>query len=322
MLPIIGVTMGEPKGIGPEVLAKALAIEEIYQLCSPLVFGSASIFKKAADEFGVERDIRVIDRKVLETGEYGRDELCIFDTSMSPSEMSVLESVKVAAELCVKGVLDAMVTGPVDKRRLNKVMKGKSFLGHTEYLADLTGSERVAMMLMGEDLRVVPVTTHCALSEVPGLLSVKKISDAIELTAFGLKKFFGIGEPRVGVAALNPHGGEQGLFGHEEEKLILPAVEKCRYNGIDVTGPMPADTLFYQALSQKHFDAIVTMYHDQALIPLKMLYFQTAVNFTLGLPIIRTSVDHGTAYDLVGKRQADPTSMVEAIRTAAHLSRF
>lgn len=222
----------------------------------------------------------------------------------------------------MEGVLDAMVTGPVDKHRINKMFKGKiPFKGHTEYLAQITGAERVAMMLAGEKLRVVPVTTHCSIAEVPGLLTIKKIVDAIELTSLAMKQYYGIGEPRIGVAALNPHAGERGLLGGEEAKIILPAVEKCRLNGIEVSGPQPADTLFYAAVMLRKYDAVVTMYHDQALIPLKLLHFQNASNITLGLPIVRTSVDHGTAYGLVGKKSADPTSMVEAIRMATHLCR-
>jgi 4-hydroxythreonine-4-phosphate dehydrogenase len=322
--PIIGVTVGEPSGIGPEVTAKALAIEEIHQLCRPVVFAPKQVFKKSLQVFGPNQRLKATALDELEDFDDENGEaLALVDTTLPSAEESVLSSIQLCAEACLKGQVQGMVTGPVDKHRLNKAMKkGNLFLGHTEYLAKITRADRVAMMLAGETLRVVPVTTHCSIAEVSGQLTLKAIADAIELTALALKEWYGIGEPRIGVTALNPHGGEQGLFGNEEERVILPAVEKCRMNGIEVIGPLSADTLFYQAVRQRKFDAVVTMYHDQALIPLKLLHFQDAVNITLGLPIIRTSVDHGTAYDLVGKKQADPSSMIEAIHMAARLCRI
>lgn len=322
MKPIIGITLGEPKGIGPEVVVKALDIEEVHMLCHPVIVGPIAVLRRTMDLFGLDREVKEITKDEIEEFDFNSESIALIDTTSENSVLSTLESIKVGTKLCQDNLFQAVVTGPIDKHRINKEWGGKKkFVGHTEYLQELTASKRVAMMLVGENLKVVPVTGHCALREVADRLSIQNISAAIELTSLALKSWFNIGEPRIAVSALNPHGGEKGLFGHEEDEFILPAIEKCRLNGIDVVGPHPADTLFYHAVMKKKYDAVVAMYHDQALIPLKLLHFQSAVNVTLGIPIVRTSVDHGTAYDLVGKRVADPSSMVEAIRLAAQIAR-
>jgi len=322
--PIIGITLGEPKGIGSEVVTKALLIEEIYSLCFPIIFGSKDIFQKAMEEFGLDKGLFLANEKKFRDLDLSSSDkkIHIVDCQGTSPEEKTIHAIQSCTEFCLKKDLNAMVTGPIDKHKLQTALSSdQRFIGHTEFLQRLTHSKRVAMMLAGEELRVVPVTIHCSLKEVAEQLSLNKIFDTIELTAFSLKEYFRIGEPRIAVSALNPHAGEKGLFGREEEEMILPAVEKARLNGIDVQGPISSDTLFYKAVHDKNYDAVITMYHDQALIPLKMLYFHNAVNITLGLPIIRTSVDHGTAYEIVGKNQADPSSMVEAIRMAAQFCR-
>ena len=323
--PILGITLGELTGIGPEIVAKSLIIDEIYSICHPIVFGCQNTFKKSMEECELNKELKNVDTQGLKRFDWNHSTQVVpfFHCPGDSQEEITLQAIHLCSDLCLEKVLDGMVTGPVDKYKLQKVFpKGSSFIGHTEYLKEITKSDAVAMMLAGDELRVVPVTTHCSIREVPELLTLQRIFQTIELTALFLKESFQIGDPKIAVCALNPHAGENGIFGREEGEIILPAVEKARLMGIDVQGPLPSDTVFFQAVHKRCFDAIITMYHDQALIPLKMLYFHRAVNITLGLPIVRTSVDHGTAYEIVGKNQADPSSMVEAIRMAAYLCRI
>jgi 4-hydroxythreonine-4-phosphate dehydrogenase len=230
---------------------------------------------------------------------------------------AMMEAVVAAVEAALKGDLAAVVTCPINKALMKR--SGWDFDGHTELLSHLTGADEVAMMLAGMRLRVVLATVHCALAEVPRILTKEKILKAIRLAHRALLSDFGIVHPRLAVAALNPHGGEEGLFGSEEKQVIEPAVKEARSMGIDAIGPLPADTVFYKAAAGG-FDAVVSMYHDQGLIPLKLLHFTDGVNVTLGLPIIRTSVDHGTAYDIAGKGGADPASLEAAVRMAASMA--
>ncbi len=211
-----------------------------------------------------------------------------------------------------------MVTGPISKAAMH--LSGYAYPGHTELLAERTGTPEVAMMLAGGAFRVVLATIHCALAEVPGRLTDEGLFRLLDLTCRALARDFGLARPRLGVAALNPHAGEGGMFGREEETVIAPAVRRAEAAGLTVQGPYPADTLFWRH-SQGEFDAIVAMYHDQGLIPLKLLHFMDAVNVTLGLPIIRTSVDHGTAYDLAGTGKAHPGSLKAAILMAGEMAR-
>jgi 4-hydroxythreonine-4-phosphate dehydrogenase len=224
----------------------------------------------------------------------------------------------IAVEMALKKEVAGMVTGPISKTALH--LAGYHYPGHTELLAKRTGAADVAMMLAGGSFRVVLATIHCALSEVPERLTLDRLFRLFSLTCRALKHDLGIPEPRLGVAALNPHASEGGLFGDEEKEIIIPAVLEARGQGLLVSGPFPADTLFWRH-SQGEFDAICAMYHDQGLIPLKLLHFMDAVNVTLGLPIIRTSVDHGTAYDLAGTGQAHPGSLKAAILMAAEMAR-
>ena len=225
----------------------------------------------------------------------------------------MVEYITRAVEMALHGELAAIVTCPISKSLMYRA--GYHFEGHTQLLSHLTNTSDYVMMLAGERLRVTLVTIHCPLRDVPGLLKEDDILKTITITAKALMEDFGIRVPRLAVAALNPHAGEEGLFGTEEQEIIQPAIKRARKEGIDIEGPFPSDTLFHKAASGS-FDAVVCMYHDQGLIPLKLLHFSDGVNITLGLPIIRTSVDHGTAYDIAGTGIADPSSLKAAIRMA------
>jgi 4-hydroxythreonine-4-phosphate dehydrogenase len=226
--------------------------------------------------------------------------------------------IRVAAKLALSRVADAIATAPISKHSL--IDAGHDYPGHTELLAELSRTAECRMMLIGAKLRVVPVTGHIALSKVSRSLTRENIQITLELAERSLKQYFAIRRPRIAVAALNPHGGEQGIFGDEEIEIIAPALKVARKNGLGVFGPFPADSLFHHA-ARGDYDAVVCMYHDQGLIPLKLHHFYGGVALTLGPPFIRTSVDHGTAYDIAGKGKADETSMKEAILLAARLAR-
>ncbi len=274
--PRIGITLGDPAGIGPEVVAKALASGKLNRRFEYEVLGDARTRRRA----------------------------------------DAVDWVVQGARRCLAGELDALVTAPLSKRLLRDA--GWGFEGHTELLAHLSHTKKFAMMLVGGPLRVALVTIHVPLARVSGLLSAGKILDVIELSHQACRRF-GIRRPKIGVAGVNPHAGEGGLLGGEERRFIAPAVRRAARKGLDVTGPWPADTLFHQAYHGA-FDAVVAMYHDQGLAPLKMIAFDTGVNLTLGLPFVRTSPDHGTAFDLAGKGKARPDSMIAAINLAAELA--
>ena len=323
--PIIGITMGDAAGIGPEIIVKALSKGEIYRVSSPLVIGDGKVLKSKIKNQRSKIKINPINRV-----EEGRFRLGIMDLmdlkNIRIKRLKIGKVNRMAAEAAVeyigkavslarKGEIDALVTAPVNKEGLKKA--GFRFLGHTELLAHLTRTKNYAMMLVGGPLKVILVTTHLPLSKVSSSLSRERIYQTIRL-AWENMRYFGIGEPRIGVAGLNPHAGEEGLFGREEKRSIIPAVEKAKKKGMKVEGPIPPDTIFHRALKGE-FDCVIGMYHDQGLIPLKMLAFERGVNITLGLPIIRTSVDHGTAYEIAGKGMANPQSLIEAIKVAAQL---
>jgi len=326
-LPIIGITMGDPSGIGPEIIIKALSDPEIYAFCVPVVLGDLAVLSR---NLGYSPNMAIKIREILEVekAEGIPGQLDLVTLSRLKPENAVpgkpsLEGGKAmvsyiitAVEMAKAGELSAMVTCPINKALMNEA--GYLFEGHTQLISSLTGTADFVMMLAGERLRVTLVTIHCALKDVPYKINKKNILKTIRITHAALRDDFGIKNPRIAVAALNPHGGESGIFGTEEEEIILPAVNHARDEGIDVSGPLPADSLYYKAASGQ-FDAVVNMYHDQGLIPLKMLHFSDGVNVTLGLPIIRTSVDHGTAYDIAGKGIADPASLKAAIKMAAEM---
>lgn len=288
-LPTIGITLGDPKGIGPEVILKALKTREIQRACHPILFG----------------DLEYLD--------YRRAE------SLTPKECGQLAGfyIEQAVQAIQQHRIDALVTAPISKAHLN--LGGYPYPGHTEFLAALTQTKHFRMMMAGPQLKIVLCTIHEPLAKVSRQLSPSLIEKTIEIVHQALRERFGILKPHIAVAALNPHAGESGLFGDEERKKIEPAIRRSQKKKINVTGPYSPDTVFYRAL-QGEFDAVVAMYHDQGLIPLKLLHFEEAVNITLGIPFIRTSVDHGTAFDIAGKGIADPTSMIAAVRMAVKMS--
>ncbi len=321
--PVIGITMGDPFGVGPEILVKALADPDLYTICRPFIIGDCSIMEKALTFSPVSMAIHSV--KTPDQGLYKFQNLDILNLSaLDPDipEGPTVESGKAvetyilhATDLAIKKKMAALVTCPITKTGLK--LAGSKFHGHTELIADRTGTRTFSMMLAGKTLKVVLVTIHIPLLKVPGALTVEAVLETIRLTWTSLKDRFGIQKPKLAVAGLNPHAGEDSMFGSEDEKIILPAVETAAKGGMDIKGPMPPDTVFYHA-AQGRFDAVVCMYHDQGLIPFKLLHFKDGVNTTLGLPIIRTSVDHGTAYDIAWKGLADPTSLKEAIKMAVH----
>lgn len=312
-LPVIAITMGDPAGIGAEIILKAFKKKEFFRYCIPIIIGDKDFLKKTAKTlkfpFHISR-ANIIDLKnIPKRFTIGRPS--------SVSGKAAVEYIKSAVSLAMIKKVDAIVTAPISKEAIH--MAGYKYPGHTEMLAEFTDTRDYAMMLAGKDIRVVLVTTHAAIKNVSRLISRRKILKAIRLANSSLKSW-GFLNPRIGVSALNPHGGEGGIFGDEEIKIIIPAINDAKSEGINVMGPFPADTLFTPVKRSK-FDAIVVMYHDQGLIPIKMSSFGKAVNITLGLPFIRTSVDHGTAYDIAGKNLADPSSMIEAIKIAVKLTK-
>jgi len=318
--------MGDPAGIGPEVVLKAVAEKDVLRCCQPIIIGDAQLLAHNARTLDLQCGYEIVRR-----GEPFPDRITsplIFHLSNIEGHVEPgIESgsagkaaagyIEAAVQLCAAGSIDAIATAPINKRAL--FLGGYSFPGHTEFLAHLTGTEAYAMGFVAANLRVVLISTHVPLSEAIRLVTRERIEKTIRLADQELQRW-GIERPRLAVAALNPHGAEGGLFGIEEASEIMPAVESCRTaDGINVRGPFSADTVFLRA-SRGEFDAVVACYHDQAMIPVKCLSFGEAVNITLGLPFIRTSVDHGTAFDIAGKGIAEHSSMVEAIKLAAELS--
>lgn len=318
--------MGDPSGIGPEIIIKALNDSSIYEICQPVVLGDPGAL--SAEIEGLERKpINEISRP--SEAKSRPEEIDLMPISNLPKESilpgnptveggkAMVNYIIKAVEMAQDGDLAAMVTCPINKSLMHEA--GHVFEGHTQLIAHLTNTGDYVMMLAGERLRVALVTIHCSLKEVPTCLDGEMIYKTINITSQALQLDFGLLTPRIAVAALNPHAGEAGLFGSEEEEIIRPAVGRAIAEGCQVEGPLPADTLFHRAAAGQ-FDAVVAMYHDQGLIPLKLLHYSDAVNVTLGLPIIRTSVDHGTAYDIAGTGTADSSSLKAAIRMAVKMA--
>jgi 4-hydroxythreonine-4-phosphate dehydrogenase len=335
-IPLLGITMGDPAGVGPEITARALARADVRAACRPVVIGDASVM--AATLRLLHSPLRL--RAVKGVGEcaFAPDTLeCLdlgnVDAGALPKGAVSAEAgraayayIETGVRLCRSGEIDAMVTAPVNKEAL--AAAGVPHSGHTEILAALSGTRDFAMLLMGRELKVIHVTTHVALRRVPDLVTRERVGRVIAL-AQQTMRFLGVARPRIAVCGLNPHAGEDGLFGDEEKKEIIPAVEAARREGLDVHGPLPADTLFSRARGGE-FDIVVAMYHDQGHVPVKTLGFTydeatgtwtglSGVNVTVGLPFLRVSVDHGTAFDRAWKGIANPESMVEALDVAVRM---
>lgn len=318
-VPRLAVTMGDPVGIGPEVILKAATVNDVRATAELLVFGDPSVLDRAASEMGLaatdlNRQAPASFRVEPAGPKVGSDFRWAQPTRQS--DQAQLEYVRAAYEAVRDGRADAIVTAPISKAALNRI--GAPWPGHTEMLAEWCGVARPLMMLAGPTLKVVPITTHVSLAQVPALITKDLVLHALRLTHRTLKDHFNNHRPRLAVAGLNPHAGEGGLFGREELEHIQPAVAAAKAEGINAFGPVAPDTVFHRAVAGE-YDAVLGMYHDQALIPLKLLDFDRAVNVTLGLPMVRTSVDHGTAYDIAGQGVAAASSMIEAIRLAARM---
>jgi 4-hydroxythreonine-4-phosphate dehydrogenase len=325
---MIGITLGDPAGIGAEVTLKALAHPRLRRVPA-VVLGDVELLRETAKRLRLRCDVAEVAATDLARAAR-RGTVPVLPVSRlgaaarRPGRPSVAggraayRSIATAARLATEGSLAGIVTAPINKAWVTKA--GFPISGHTELLRDLTGAQAVRMMLAGARLRVVLVTMHLALAAVPKAIRTREVADTIVIAAEHLRRYHRLAAPRIAVAGLNPHAGEEGLFGHEETRIIAPAVARVRRKGVLASGPYPADSLFHQAVDGR-FDAVIAMYHDQGLIPLKLLHFHDAVNVTLGLPIIRTSPDHGTAYDIAGTGKADPGSMIAAIALAHDMSR-
>lgn len=325
-LPTIAITMGDPSGVGPEIIMKALAQDQTRRLCNPLVIGDAERLRLAGRLAGI--DLEVVSLDEAADADFAAPGVQCVDLRLVPADLpfgkvspiageAAFRFIEKAVEITSAGVAQAICTAPLSKEALHAA--GHKYPGHTELLAELTGTPEVSMMLVSPKLRVIHVTTHIGLIDAiakiePGLVE-RVIARGYEVLTKA-----GIANPKIGVCAINPHAGENGLFGRgEEAEKITPAVEACRAKGWDVRGPLPADTLFFLA-GRGDYDMVVAMYHDQGHGPIKVLGLESGVNITVGLPVIRTSVDHGTAFDIAGTGVADERSLIEALRQAVGLA--
>ena len=322
----IGITMGDPAGIGPEVVVRALAGGRLPRSAKFVLYGSPALLRSAARRAGAHLRIALAPDARASVGEAIP---CINPTRLRRSRAATgrvdaalaraaMQCVRAAVRDALAGELDAVVTAPINKTGLRRA--GYRFPGHTEFLAAEANAARAAMMFVGGGLRVALATIHEPLERAVTMITPRRVLTVIELLDDALRRLFGIGAPRIGVCGLNPHAGEHGLMGGHEAQRIAPAIETARRRGLDVTGPLPADTLFSRH-RRGEFDGVVAMYHDQGLIPVKLLAFNSGVNVTLGLPFVRTSPDHGTAYDIAPRFTAHPGSMEAAIRLATRLAR-
>lgn len=327
MKPILGITMGDAAGIGPEIIVKALASKKIYEIARPVVFGDKKIMERAIEIVGEGLTCQTVQDPSLAGKTYGT--IDIVDLDNLPLDLpfaqvdgragkAAYEYIEKAVGYAMKEQIHAIVTAPLNKEALN--LGGCHYPGHTEILGALSGQKDYSMMLVGGALKVIHVTTHVPLRKACDLVKKDRVLRVIGLADDTLK-MMGFEKPRIAVAGLNPHSGEHGLFGTEDELEIAPAIAEAKAMGMDVTGPVPPDTVFYQAAIKERFDIVVVMYHDQGHIPIKVLGFETGVNVTVGLPFIRTSVDHGTAFDIAGKGIADGKSMTESLLLGAKMAK-
>ncbi len=335
--PIVGITMGDPASIGPEIAVKALLNEKIYSICRPLLVGDAAVFTDIIKRLSLKATIHPVNAVSEATFQYGR--IDVYDlqqvdmTKLVFGEISAMSgnasflAIKKVIDLAMAGEIDATVTGPINKKSINEA--GHHFAGHTEIYAHYTGTGKYAMLLVEDNLKVIHVSTHVSLRQACDLVKKARILEVVDLLYHGLIQ---LGEKnlKIGIAGLNPHAGDSGLFGTEDDEEILPAVNEARRRGYDVEGPVPPDTLFAKAATGT-YGGVVAMYHDQGHIPFKLSGFKwnaekkqmdsvKGVNITMGLPIIRTSVDHGTAFEIAGKGIASPDAMLLAIESAVQLS--
>ena len=326
--PVVGITMGDAAGVGPEIILKSLANPEIYELCNPLVIGDSKILERAKSFVDSSLEIDSVSEGELDQATYQFGTINCLDLNLLSADLPVgqvspeaghaaFEFLRTAIELAKAEKIDAICTAPLNKEALQK--GGHKYPGHTEILADLTGTKDFSMMLSAPKLKVIHVTTHVGIIDAVKMINPERVYHVIKLAHETLEKA-GISAPKIAVCGINPHAGENGLFGYgEEEEKVIPGVEKAQNEGINAVGPLPADTLFFRAV-RGDFDIVVAMYHDQGHGPIKVLGLDAGVNITVGLPIIRTSVDHGTAFDIAGTGKADEKSLIEAIRQAVELA--
>ncbi|MBI5756610.1 MAG: 4-hydroxythreonine-4-phosphate dehydrogenase PdxA [Nitrospirae bacterium] len=323
--PVIGITMGDPAGIGPEIIVKALLEYDIRKICRPVVIGGAGVIKNILKICNLSGEIKKVDKisgpppcagkiEIIDLNNVDTKNLKLGVPSKTCG-IAAVAYIKKAGGLALSKEIDAITTAPINKEVINAA--GFQYPGHTELFAEISNTKDFGLMMVGGGLRVIHVTTHIPLKEVPRHIKKGNVLRTIRL-AHKAMGYFHTKTSRIAVAALNPHAGEGRLFGAEEWDEIMPAILDARGEGIDVSDPLPADTLFYKT-KEGFYDIVVAMYHDQGLIPLKLLAFGRAVNVTVGLPFIRTSVDHGTAYDIAGKDCADPRSLVEAVKLAVDM---
>lgn len=327
-LPIIAITMGDAAGVGPEVIMKSLGHAELYQQCRPLVIGDAERLQGAGRIVHSKLEVRSLRPDAFDKAGYKFGTVDCIDLQVIPKDLpwgkisatsgdAAFRYIELASKLAVTGKVDAICTAPLNKEALHA--GGHKYPGHTELLAALTGTKEVSMMLTTPKMRVLHVTAHIGLLDAIAKIEPGLVERTITRGREALEKA-GIPNPRIGVCGINPHAGENGLFGYrEEETKIQPAIDMCRRKSWNVEGPLPADTLFYRA-QRGDFDLIIAMYHDQGHGPVKVLGLESGVNITVGLPVIRTSVDHGTAFDIAGTGKADERSMLEALRQAVQLA--
>jgi len=306
----LAITMGEPGGVGPEIIVKALVDNSVRRWCRPVIVGDAAVMKDAARLAGVSlkaESVDLIDIKSPYKFKRG--------VPSKGAGRAVVHYIEKAVALAMNNEVDGIVTAPISKESLN--MAGYQWPGHTELLAELTGAGDFAMMFISRKLRIILCTIHIPLKDVPKKITKGRVVNTIKLAIQGCN-MLGVRDPHIAVAGLNPHAGESGVIGKEEGRAIVPAIEDMKKAGAHVSGPYPPDVIFHKAYKGE-FDMVVCMYHDQGLIPFKMLAFESGVNATVGLPIIRTSPDHGTAFDIAWQNKANPSSMIEAIKMASRM---
>jgi 4-hydroxythreonine-4-phosphate dehydrogenase len=324
--PIIAITMGDAAGIGPEITVKCLAMPQIHDLCHPVVLGDAGVIADAMKIAAVRLKLRIVSSPA-ETAR--PDEMCVIDfggidrSKLRPGEVNpmcgkaAVNYTLEAGKMAMDDAVHAIVSAPLNKQAMRAA--GFRYEGQTQILGELTGSRRYGMLLLLGNIRMMLATTHVSLRKAIGLITKERLQPMIELAAESVGEFFGITDPRVAVSALNPHAGEGGLFGAEEIEEIIPAIQAAKANGVNALGPIPADTIFVRAKAGD-YDAVVALYHDQGTAASKLLGFGRVVTLLAGIPIIRTSVGHGTAFDIAGTNKADHLNLAEAIKVAAELA--